>query len=227
MSEASEIRGSSEAAPLLRVLVADDHPMFRDGVRAMLLSAPDMEYAGEAESGEEAACLAAEIRPHVVVMDIQMPGGGGIEATRRIKDERPETNVLMVTMFEDDATVFAAMRAGASGYILKGANYDEMLRAIKAAGNGEAIFSPKLALRLVDFFSGAARNPPPEAFPELSERERETLDLIARGLKNQEIAKQLYLSPKTVRNNVSSILHKLHAADRAEAIIRAREAGMG
>lgn len=141
--------------------------------------------------------------------------------------ESPETNVLMVTMFEDDATVSAAMRAGASGYILKGANYEEMLRAIKAVGNGEAIFSPKLALRLVDFFSGKARSTPPEAFPVLSEREREILDLIARGLKNQEIAKRLYLSPKTVRSNVSAILHKLHAADRAGAIIRAREAGMG
>lgn len=216
----------SEAAPL-RILVADDHPMFRDGVRSMLLSAPDMERVGEAETGEEAAALAAKLRPDVVVMDIQMPGGGGIEATKKIKEALPETNVLMVTMFEDDATVFAAMRAGASGYVLKGANYEEMLRAIKAAGNGEAIFSPKLALRLVDFFSGKAKSAAPEAFPELSGRERETLDLIARGMKNAEIAKQLYLSPKTVRNNVSSILHKLHAADRAEAIIRAREAGMG
>ncbi|MBA2691508.1 MAG: response regulator transcription factor [Rubrobacter sp.] len=216
----------SEAANL-RVLVADDHPMFRDGVRAMLLSAPDMNHIGEADTGEKAAALAAELRPDVVVMDIQMPGGGGIEATKKIKEARPETNVLMVTMFEDDATVFAAMRAGASGYVLKGANYEEMLRAIAAAGNGEAIFSPKLALRLVDFFSGTARSAPPEAFPELSEREREILDLIAGGLKNAEIAKRLYLSPKTVRNNVSSILHKLHVADRAEAIIRAREAGMG
>lgn len=211
----------------LRVLVADDHPMFREGVRAMLLSAPDMDHVGEAETGEAAVSLAAELRPDVVVMDIQMPGSGGIEATRKIKGENPKVNVLMVTMFEDDATVFAAMRAGASGYILKGANYDEMLRAIKAAGNGEAIFSPKLAVRLVDFFSGAARKAPPEAFPELSEREREILDLIARGLKNQEIAKRLYLSPKTVRNNVSSILHKLQAADRTQAIIRAREAGLG
>lgn len=211
----------------LRVLVADDHPIFRDGLRTMLLSAPEMEHVGEAATGEEAVALASELRPDVVVMDIQMPGGGGIEATRKIKDECPETNVLMVTMFEDDATVFAAMRAGASGYILKGANYEEMLRAIKAAGNGEAIFSPKLALRLVDFFSGTHRSASPEAFPELSEREREILDLIARGLKNQEIAKQLYLSPKTVRNNVSNILHKLQVADRAQAIIRAREAGMG
>ncbi|MGH3086127.1 MAG: response regulator [Rubrobacteraceae bacterium] len=216
----------SEAAPL-RVLVADDHPMFRDGVRAMLLSTPDMEHVGEAETGEEAVALTSELHPDVVVMDIQMPGAGGIEATREIKKNHPSVNVLMVTMFEDDATVFAAMRAGANGYVLKGANYDEMLRAIKAAGNGEAIFSPKLAVRLVDFFSGAARKAPPEAFPELTEREREILDFIARGLKNAEIAKRLYLSPKTVRNNVSSILHKLQAADRAEAIIRARDAGMG
>lgn len=156
-----------------------------------------------------------------------MPGSGGIEATRKIKEARPETNVLMVTMFEDDATVFAAMRAGASGYVLKGSNYEEMLRAITAAGNKEAIFSPKLAARLVDFFSGTARKAPPEAFPELSEREREILDFIARGLKNQEIAKQLYLSPKTVRNNVSNILHKLQVADHSQAIIRAREAGLG
>lgn len=211
----------------LRVLVADDHPIFRDGLRTMLLSAPDMELVGQASTGEEAVALAAELRPDVVLMDIQMPGTGGIEATRRITADEPDANVLMVTMFEDDATVFAAMRAGARGYVLKGANYEEMLRAIKACGNGEAIFSPKLAARLADFFSGTSRSAPPDAFPELSEREREVLDLLARGLKNQEIARQLYLSPKTVRNNVSNILHKLHAADRAEAMIRAREAGLG
>jgi DNA-binding NarL/FixJ family response regulator len=156
-----------------------------------------------------------------------MPDGGGIEATRRISRDGPQIQVLIVTMFEDDATVFQAMRAGARGYLLKGANSSEMLRAIRAADNGEAIFSPKVAVRLMDFFSSSRLSAPPEIFPELSEREREIVDLIAQGYKNPEIAADLYLSPKTVRNHVSNILHKLQVADRAEAIIRAREAGLG
>ena len=171
--------------------------------------------------------MAENLQPDVILMDVQMPDGGGIEATRRISRDGPQIRVLIVTMFEDDATVFQAMRAGARGYLLKGANSSEMLRAIRAAGNGEAIFSPKVAVRLMDFFSGARLSAPPEVFPELSEREREILDLIAQGHKNPEIAADLYLSPKTVRNHVSNILHKLQVADRAEAIIRAREAGLG
>jgi len=211
----------------LRVLIADDHPLFRAGLRAMLASVPDTELVGEATTGEEAVSLAADFQPDLVVMDVQMPETDGIEATRKITRYSPHINVLVVTMFEDDGTVFQAMRAGAKGYVLKGANYAETLRAIRAVGHGEAIFSPRVAVRLVDFFSSIHPTTPPQAFPELSEREREILDLIARGHKNPEIAKRLYLSPKTVRNHVSTILHKLQVADRAQAILRAREAGLG
>jgi DNA-binding NarL/FixJ family response regulator len=211
----------------IRVLVADDHPFFRDGLKTLLQSAPDTEFVGEAETGGQAVSRAEELQPDVILMDVQMPDGGGIAATRRISSNNPQIRVLIVTMFEDDATVFQAMRAGARGYLLKGANSSEMLRAIRAAGNGEAIFSPKVAVRLMDFFSGARPSVPPEAFPELSDRELEILDLIAQGNKNPEIAADLYLSPKTVRNHVSNILHKLQVADRTEAIIRAREAGLG
>ena len=220
--------GTREGAEPLRVLIADDHPLFRDGLRTLLASAPDTELVGEASTGEEAVTLAAELQPDVVVMDLQMPGIGGIEATRRIVHSSPHVRVLVVTMFEDDATVFSAMRAGARGYVLKGANYREMLRAIGAVGDGEAIFSPAVAVRLADYFANSIRpGAPPDVFPELSEREREILDLLARGLKNPEIAARLYLSPKTVRNNVSNILHKLQVADRTHAVIRAREAGLG
>lgn len=212
---------------LLCILIADDHPLFRAGLRAMLTSATDMELVGEATTGEEAVSLAAELQPDLVVMDVQMPETDGIEATRRITRDSPHVNVLVVTMFEDDGTVFQAMRAGAKGYVLKGANYAEMLRAIRAVGNGEAIFSPQVAVRLVNFFSSARPASLPQVFPELSDREREILDLIAQGHKNPEIAERLYLSPKTVRNHVSNILHKLQVADRAQAILRAREAGLG
>ena len=211
----------------LRVLVADDHPFFRDGLRSLLTSSPDTELVGEASSGEEAISLATELQPDVVLMDIQMPGISGIEATRKIVQECPRVRILVVTMFEDDGTVFRAMRAGARGYLLKGANYAEMLRAIKAVGNGEAIFSPGIAIRLTNFFADIRPASSPQVFPELSDREREVLDLIAQGHKNSEIAKRLYLSPKTVRNHVSNILSKLQVADRTQAIIRAREAGLG
>ena len=212
--------------PLL-VLVADDHPLFRDGLRTLLASVPDAELVGEATTGEEAVALAAKLQPDVVLMDVQMPGMGGIEATRRIARDSAHARVLMVTMFEDDGTVFQAMRAGARGYVLKGANYAEMVRAIRAVGTGEAIFSPKIAVRLMDFFSSIRPSTLPHAFPELSDREREILDLIAQGHKNSDIARYLFLSPKTIRNHVSNILHKLQVADRTEAIIRAREAGLG
>jgi DNA-binding NarL/FixJ family response regulator len=209
------------------VLIADDHPLFRDGLRALLASAPGVELVGEATTGEEAVSLAADLQPDVVVMDVQMPGMGGIEATRRIMRDGPHIRILVVTMFEDDGTVFQAMRAGARGYVLKGANYAEMLRAIRAVGTGEAIFSPKIAVRLMDFFSSIRPTTLPQAFPELSDREREILDLIAQGHKNPDIAHRLFLSPKTVRNHVSNILHKLQVTDRTQAIIRAREAGLG
>ena len=211
----------------LRVLIADDHMLFRDGLRALLASADDLDFAGEATTGDEAVALAAEEQPDVIVMDIQMPGHNGIEATRRIVQMSPHIGVLIVTMFSDDASVFAAMRAGARGYVLKGANHAEMLRAIRAVGSGEAIFSPAVAVRLMEYFANASLAAPPQVFPELSEREREILNLIAKGRKNAEIAQHFVLSEKTVRNHVSNILSKLQVADRTQAVIRAREAGLG
>jgi len=211
----------------IRVLIADDHQLFRDGLKALLLSAPDTEVVGEAATGREAIQMAAESQPDVILMDLQMPDMDGIEATRRIADTSPQINVLMVTMFEDDQSVFAAMRAGARGYVLKGAKHDEMLRAIRAVGSGEAIFSPSIAARLVSFFAASRSVIPAEAFPELTDREREVLDLMARGDSNADIARALTISIKTVRNHVSNIFGKLQVADRAQAVIRAREAGLG
>jgi DNA-binding NarL/FixJ family response regulator len=214
-------------AEMLRVLIADDHTIFRDGLRALLASAPDIEFAGEAGDGYEAIALAASLQPDLVLMDLQMPGLNGIEATRRIVQESPHIRILVITMFEDDASVLAAMRAGARGYLLKGATHVEMTRAIRAVGEGEAIFSPSIAARLMELFASFRPAAMPQAFPELSEREREVLELIAQGHRNPEIAIKLVLSPKTVRNHVTNILSKLQVADRTEAIIRAREAGLG
>ena len=211
----------------IRVLIADDHQLFRDGLKALLLSAPDTEVVGEAATGREAIQLAAESQPDVILMDLQMPDMDGIEATRRIADTSPQINVLMVTMFEDDQSVFAAMRAGARGYVLKGAKHDEMLRAIRAVGSGGAIFSPSIAARMMNFFAASRSVIPEQAFPDLTDREREVLNLIARGESNAEIAESLIISVKTVRNHVSNIFSKLQVADRAQAAIRAREAGLG
>ncbi len=171
--------------------------------------------------------LAETLQPDVILMDIQMPGVNGIEATRRILHTSPQIRILMVTMFEDEASIFTAMRAGARGYVLKDTEKTEMLRAIRAVGGGEAIFSPAIASRLIDFFAAPGPTLPPQAFPELTEREREILELIAQGHHNPEIASRLVLSPSTVRNYVSSIFSKLQVADRAQAIIRARDAGLG
>jgi DNA-binding NarL/FixJ family response regulator len=211
----------------LRVLVADDHVIFRDGLRALLASTPDAELVGEAATGEEAISLANSLQPDLVLMDLQMPDLNGIEATRRIVHDSPHIRVLIVTMFEDDSSVLAAMRAGARGYLLKGATHAEMARALRAVGEGEAIFSPAIAARLMEFFASFQPATLPQVFPELSDREREILDLIARGHKNPDIAVRLVLSPKTVRNHVTNILSKLQVTDRSEAIIRAREAGLG
>ncbi len=209
-----------------RVLIADDHALFRYGLKAMLRSEQDFEVAGEAETGEEAVELAAELKPHVVLMDIQMPGINGIEATRRILELNPDIGIVVVTMFGEDDSVFAAMRAGARGYVLKGADADEVVKVLRAVADGEAHFGPDIARRLMGFFS-APKPAPAEVFPELTGREREVLDLMARGLANPEIARELSLSHKTVRNNVSNIFLKLQVADRSQAIVRAREAGMG
>ncbi len=216
----------------LRILIADDHPLFRSGLRALLGAVPDMAVAGEATTGEEAVALATKVQPDVIVMDLQMPGISGIEATRRVLDQSLHVGVLIVTMFEDDYSVFAAMRTGAKGYMLKDADEEDMLHAIRAVGKGETIFSPAIARRVIDFFTGVRRSEveravPARAFPELTSREREVLDLIAQGLSNPEIAVRLYLSPKTVRNHISNIFAKLQVADRAQAIVRAREAGLG
>lgn len=212
---------------MLRVLIADDHPVFRDGIRALLEATADIAVVGEATTGHEAILLAKELNPDLILMDVQMPGLNGIEATRQLVTAQPHTRVLVVTMFEDDASVFAAMRAGARGYILKDATKEEIRRAIQAVGNGEAIFSPSIAARLIAYFAVPRSAVPKNLFPELSDREREILDLIARGESNSAIAETLELSTKTVSNYVSNILNKLQVADRAEAMVRARNAGLG
>jgi DNA-binding NarL/FixJ family response regulator len=211
----------------LRVLIADDHPLFRDGMRGLLATQPDIEVAGEAMTGEEAVRMAAELVPDVVLMDIKMPGLGGIEATRRILGENPRARVLVVTMFEDDATVFTAMCSGARGYVLKDDDKDDVLGAIRTVGRGGAVFGPGVAARLTDFLTRARSAVPRESFPTLTDREREILLLMAKGASNPEIARLLSLSSKTVANYVSNILHKLQVADRKEATIRAHEAGLG
>jgi len=210
----------------IRILIADDHPVFRFGLRALLDAEACTEVVGEARTGREAVELAASLAPSVVLMDINMPELNGIEATRRIVADRPDMAVLIITMFDDDR-VFAAMRAGARGYLLKGAEGDETIRAIRAVASGEAIFSPKAAERLIKFFATAPQDAVAPAFPDLTPRELEILNLIAQGLSNTAIAERLVLSPKTVRNQVSTIFGKLQVASRAEAIVRAREAGLG
>jgi DNA-binding NarL/FixJ family response regulator len=210
----------------IHVLIVDDHAPFRAGLRALLNSVPEMEVAGEAANGDDAIHEVAKLQPDVILMDIQMPGINGIEATRAIYQSSPHIGVIVLTMFEDDDSVFAAIRAGARGYLLKGADQAEILRAIHSVRNGEALFGPGIARRLINFFS----QPNPQAqhpFPELTEREREVLDLLARGMNNAEIAGVLVISQKTVRNHVSNIFNKLQVADRAQAIIRARDAGLG
>lgn len=192
----------------------------------MLESVADLEVVGEAATGEEAVALAARLQPDVILMDINMPGLNGIEATRRILHTSPHISVLMLTMFEDDDSVFAAVRAGARGYVLKGALKAEILRAIQVVSSGEAIFGPAIARKLIHFFAGP-RPAAPQIFPELTDREREILTLMTQHLTNPEIAERLAISQKTVRNQVSNILSKLQVVDRAQAIIKAREAGLG
>jgi DNA-binding NarL/FixJ family response regulator len=209
----------------LRLLIAEDHPLFRKGLRALLAAVPDFALVGEAETGAEAVARSLELLPDIVLMDLQMPGGSGIEATREIVATSPTTKILIVTLFEDDDSVFAALRAGARGYLLKDTDEDDMIRAIRAVANGEAIFGPAVASRVLAFFAAGRREAPP-LFPTLTEREREILRLLVQGKRNAAIAEALYLSPKTVANHLSNIFSKLHVADRAEAIVRVREAGL-
>jgi DNA-binding NarL/FixJ family response regulator len=212
----------------ITIVVADDSAPFRDGMRAMLRRETDMAIAGEAATGAEAVRAAATLQPDVVLMDLQMPDGNGIEATRAIVAAAPHIRVLVLTMFEDDDSVFAALRAGARGYILKGADKGEVLRAIRAVTNGEAIFGPAIAQRMVHYFAGIRASATTQTpFPELSEREREILGMIAAGRTNQEIADDLVVSLKTVRNHASNIFAKLEVADRAQAMAIARQAGLG
>lgn len=208
-----------------RVLIVDDHPLFRYGLRSSLESVPDIEVVGEAVNGRSAIVLARSLRPDVIVMDLNMPGLTGIEAIRRIVADNPSVSVLVLTMLDDDESVFAAMRAGARGYLLKGANPDDIVRAIHAVGENEAIFGPAVAARLLSFFSTAV-SPRPEAFPELTDRECEILWLMACGEHNDSIARKLVLSSKTVRNHVSNIYRKLKVTDRAQAVARFRESNV-
>ena len=211
----------------LRILLADDHPFFRDGVRVLLDSIDEIQVVAEVSTGEEAIARTAEVQPDLVLMDLNMPGTGGIEATRRILHSSPRVRVLVLTMYEDDDSVFSALRAGACGYLLKGANQAELLRAIRAVAAGEVIFGAGIAERVLGYFAAPRPTVPWQPFPDLTDREREILGLIAQGRGNAEITNQLVLSPKTVRNHITNIFSKLQVVDRAEAILRAREAGMG
>ena len=207
------------------VVVADDHQLFRDGLRSLVMAIPEAELVGEAADGLEAVALADSSRPDVVVMDLRMPRLDGIEATRRILASHADVRILVVSMLDDDASVFAAMRAGARGYVLKGAGHEEVTAAIRSVQRGEAIFGAGIAARMANYF--AHLTPTVEdSFPELTKTERDILQLLAEGLQNAQIAERLFLAPKTVRNNVSSILTKLNVADRTEAALRARDAGV-
>lgn len=212
---------------MTRILLVDDHPLFLDGVRAALTGATDLEVVGEAHDGGSGIALAAEVAPDVVLMDLNLPDISGVEATTRILTAAATVRVLMMTMSVDDDAVVAAMRAGARGYVVKGAGREDLLDAIRTVASGGAVFSPTVADRLGRFFTGLATGGGREAFPQLTGREMEILDLVARGLENRRIARELHLSDKTVRNHVSNVLTKLGVAHRSEAIARARAAGLG
>ncbi|MFC0549411.1 response regulator [Planotetraspora thailandica] len=221
---ASSPADAEPAGGPIRVLLVDDHPLLRHGLRALLEQVGGAEVVGEAGYGEEAVALDLALNPDVVVMDLVMPGMTGIEATRRLIDRRPDLGVLVLTMSEDDASVFAALRAGARGYVLKGTDGADFLAAVRAVAKGEAVYGPAVARRIRRFLTtGPASGP----FPELTQREREILDLLASGKSNAEIARGLFLSQKTVKNHLTSIFAKLQVADRAQAVVRARQAGLG
>lgn len=213
-----------EAEPV-RVLLVDDHPMFLEGLRLVLSGEPGIEVIGEATDGNTAVTSALDLQPDVVVMDLNLPGQRGIDATRQIVAASPHIGVLVLTMFDDDDSVFAAMRAGARGYLLKGAARAQVVRGITSVSAGEVIFGPSVARHMQRFFEA----PPVTAalFPGLTPREHEVLELVARGRSNTDISRVLGVSGKTVRNHVSNIFAKLQVADRAQAIVRARSAGLG
>jgi DNA-binding NarL/FixJ family response regulator len=214
-------------SPPIRILIADDHTLFRLAIRTLLRTVPGLTVVGEATTGAEAIDLAAELAPDLVLMDLQMPDVSGIQATRDITRASRSTRILVLTLFQDDDSVFAALRAGAIGYIVKDTDEEELIRAIRAAANGEAIFGPAIATRVLSWFAAQPKEPPPAAFLELTDREREILQFVAQGRSNPEIARELSLSPKTVANHVSNIFGKLQVSDRVQAVIRAREAGLG
>jgi DNA-binding NarL/FixJ family response regulator len=211
--------------PRLRVLIADDHPVFRKGLRGVLASVTGIEVVGEAATGDEAIRLVAETQPDVILMDLTMPDVNGIEATERILRASPHVGILVLTMSDDDDSVFAAMRAGARGYLLKGVDQTEVLRAIQAVSSGEAIFSPSIARRLIQYFATLERRVPP-VFPELTDREREVVGLVGGGLSNEEIAARLVVSPATAKTHVSRAMVKLGCRDRAQLVVLAYESGL-
>jgi DNA-binding NarL/FixJ family response regulator len=211
----------------VRVVLADDHPMFRYGLRAALAAAPLLEVVGDAEDGDDLIALVDRTEPDVVLTDLAMPGLDGAAATRRILERHPTIGVLVLSMHDDDEAVFGALRAGARGYLLKDCDRDDIVRAVLDVAAGEAVYGGGVAQRIVDFFTESHQRYTAQTFPELTVRERQVLDLVAAGRGNHEIANRLHLSEKTVRNNVAVILVKLQLTDRAAAVARARDAGLG
>ena len=212
---------------MIRVVVADDHPVFRRGLIGVLTEGPDVEVVGEAADGEEVVVVCAEAAPDVVLMDLHMTGTGGVEATRRLTEQQPDVAVLVLSMLDDDESVHAALQAGARGYLVKGADGEHILGAVRAVAAGEAVFGTAVAGRVLDLLTARRRSARTGPFPMLTDREEEVLVLIANGASNRDIARQLVLSDKTVRNHITNIFAKLGVADRAQAIVRARDAGLG
>lgn len=207
----------------VRVIIADDHPIVREGLRAVLTSLPDFELVATAGTGDDAVAAADTHHPDVVVMDLHMPDLDGVQATRQLLAAHPNVVVLILTMYDDDEMLREALKAGARGYLLKGASYSELAQALRSIVAGGAVFGTGMADHVLDRLAGRATTRP---FPQLTPRELEVLTLLAKGSGNQDIARQLYLSPKTVRNHVANVLSKLGVPDRAQAIATAREAGL-